>query len=179
MRRLLWFLLNMATVLSLLLSLAAVFLWIRSYYLSDGFTHTHLIASDGVPLRRLVDVDAYLGRLGIGVGYISVSLFDTIGEGIPNYPPPHIVWSHFGFRHHRLAYHAMNQILEMWYLDIPFWFLTLAFALLPARWLMKRFRTGPRSCNLCPTCGYDLRATPERCPECGTAAALRVTANGQ
>jgi hypothetical protein len=37
-------------------------------------------------------------------------------------------------------------------------------AIAQARWSENRRRA---RVGLCPQCGYDLRASPERCPECG------------
>lgn len=50
----------------------------------------------------------------------------------------------------------------------PHWFIILVAAMLPA-WLLRRaiLRRRWRSKGLCRQCGYDLRASPERCPECG------------
>ncbi|HSZ54997.1 MAG TPA: hypothetical protein VK797_05010 [Tepidisphaeraceae bacterium] len=53
---------------------------------------------------------------------------------------------------------------------VPCWPLVLAFLILPAYWLMIRLRNKKRE-HSCPNCGYDLRATPDRCPECGTPVA--------
>jgi hypothetical protein len=63
-------------------------------------------------------------------------------------------------------------------LVIPYWFPTFAGGLLPAvrarrigraRAKDRRLRAG-----LCVRCGYDLRATTGRCPECGTAVSVRT-----
>jgi hypothetical protein len=54
---------------------------------------------------------------------------------------------------------------------VPHWFLLMLMALLPVLCLLSRHRARRRSREgLCPSCGYDLRATPDRCPECGAVA---------
>jgi hypothetical protein len=60
----------------------------------------------------------------------------------------------------------------------PEWFLLLLTGIVPlTRYILvfRRGRTEHRIQNgLCLNCGYDLRATPERCPECGTVAEKSV-----
>ena len=56
-------------------------------------------------------------------------------------------------------------------LGFPLWSVVAATALLPAVWLLRaQSRRNRRRRQQCVNCGYDLRASPKRCPECGTAA---------
>ena len=84
------------------------------------------------------------------------------------YAPPQ--WMHLG-----LAL-GMSMRDELYggpttFVTIPYWLASLVPACVCGatvrRWRQQRRRS---RVGLCPVCGYDLRATPERCPECGRAA---------
>ena len=59
-------------------------------------------------------------------------------------------------------------------LRLPYWMLTLATGIVPGLWLRSWWSCygvrKRRHAGRCEMCGYDLRATPHRCPEYGTPA---------
>lgn len=73
------------------------------------------------------------------------------------------------------GYHPMSSyslpriewVLSGCYLFQSFWFLMLIDQRIVAA-ARKRSQAQKRNRGLCVACGYDLRATPDRCPECGT-----------
>ena len=60
---------------------------------------------------------------------------------------------------------------EQWV--VPKWFVLLVAACPVAGMTAARLWRRRGGSGLCAECGYDLRASPERCPECGTMAAAR------
>ena len=54
---------------------------------------------------------------------------------------------------------------------IPWWFVMVVALLGPLRWLSHHRRRRNDPAPRCPACGYDLRASPDACPECGEARA--------
>jgi hypothetical protein len=61
-----------------------------------------------------------------------------------------------------------------YHLILPHWMLLLMTLVLPVTAVIRRSRL-KRSTTLCASCGYDLRATPARCPECGTVPLTKGT----
>jgi hypothetical protein len=146
---------NTAAALSLALCVAACVLWVRSYWRYDsGIDGRVALASHRGHffwLRSFSTSDArdyYAGPVGE-----ADQTRDIIRKNAK--------WRLLGF--------SYTAVPDVGVLVTPSWFVAGLLAIVPAVWLRRR-RGVRRRCRLglCPTCGYDLRATPDRCPECGT-----------
>jgi len=59
---------------------------------------------------------------------------------------------------------------------VPAWFLVVCLGVFGGYvWRLSRARKSGQ--NTCERCDYDLRATPDRCPECGTVPAKQGNPN--
>jgi hypothetical protein len=167
-------LLNLLAALSLLLSLACAAAWVRSYWFIDQL----IVARGGVLFRAghergsfIVDwTDPWPGKQRIGPWMRH--------DRLPP-PPPDRGWDwgrlrQFGYvtRLGEVALQPQPVRVPEHVLWFPQWALVLALSVLPL-WVLGRgtarlVRNRSRAArHLCPACGYDLRATPGRCPECG------------
>jgi hypothetical protein len=63
----------------------------------------------------------------------------------------------------------------VWGIVLPYWLLEM-FMCIPLFMMIQteRRRMHRRRMGLCTACGYDLRATPGRCPECGTVRTVHA-----
>jgi hypothetical protein len=126
----------------------------HSPYLSRGTNGAHAPATTAQRAAYAAAFKAWEASLGAktdggaaGVGWRAApSMWITL-QGRP------VSMAHW----YALAVHT--SVLFALFMVIPSWWLVRTVPALRARRRSSR--------GLCPTCGYDCRATPERCPECG------------
>ena len=160
------------SVLSLLLCLATIALWVRSYWRSD-------VVSYVVDPNRWYAAMSLRGHIGLCCGQdspVERGFMYAASDGTNNLTL--LQWSRTVATRSRSGWFLGVGIVsgpsQFWGIGVPHWFLALLFAILPAVHLRAMIRSRrTRREGLCPKCGYDLRATPDQCPECGKVIADR------
>jgi hypothetical protein len=162
--------------------LATAVVWVRSYRNSETF---YTIEPDG----DVWAIDTFGGEISFWTGIAPPDAPPGSGHEHWDYPQTFTsiqqavidptgddLWLlGFGYttsRHFPLTYKVVPQrgyITHTRGVVIPYWFIALIAGIAPVRWVIRRMRAARNTvAGACPHCGYDLRASHDRCPECGT-----------
>jgi hypothetical protein len=155
-------------------------LWVRGYWFHDDIHYGAGQLVKGAEYQcRDVFFDSSQGRLyvwGVGVKSSRGPIRNVPAAGwqyqrevIDPANPPR--W--YGDDQRTLGIGYLNEFRSSGHhvvsVGAPSWQVFLVTTMLPAAWWFRRRRRfRVERAGLCASCGYDLRATPERCPECGT-----------
>ena len=162
-------LLNLLTALSLLLCVAVCALWVRS--------HEHPMRAKGRIGTHGYGIRSARGVVEVWRGWDPWDLMDSADP----YRPLDSVPGRLGVERAGWWEQAGGSI-ESRGLRFPHTLLALVASGLPLVRVAPRLaervrqRAATHRPGLCPSCGYDLRASPDRCPECGTQVSVTPTA---
>lgn len=149
-----------ASVLSLLLCMASIVAWVSSYSFATNWVY---VPQTSTPLPHLV-LWVFESRGRIWLGEMRFDFFP--GRWVERAESVDISAAHefIGFGYDKLG----EDRMPLRGIRVPYWFVALATGLIPGYWVARRFTRSRGKEGLCPACGYDLRASKDRCPECGT-----------
>ncbi len=146
--------------MSLLLCMATIVLGARSYWVAEWHQHYYVYDRDTL---RLWEVISDRGAL-----YVWTAPSKFVRKGNEIFPGV----GHFTFWGPPPAF-SFSTWPGGFSISFPHWLVVLVTLIVPIACLLQ-FRRRRRMARLgfCLTCGYDLRASAERCPECGTPIPL-------
>lgn len=194
--------LNAFAITSLLLCCAAGALWLRSYFHSDLVQCArHRPINNLTFVQDCHQFSSSNGGLAFGTGTVEFTCATAsesarvrrqsgyVFDGQYRLVFHEIPWKYYGgairakdklrFGFGYRSFHSPQPLQTGMSIVLPWPFLFLLFATLPALhvtlFFHNRRRARRRQSGLCSHCGYDLRASKDRCPECGTLATFATT----
>jgi hypothetical protein len=171
------------SALSLLLFVAVCVLWVRSYWVADHIQWTHRQMESAQYAERYFTLISDRGTFDVSLMVFLTQRRLVRQELIERYGGNGVAqWSYSGLAPEVVLrrsksrwwpdYDAVDHGSRQARLDrlraliVPYWRMAVLAAVCPSLWLVRSLRRRSRD-GRCPSCGYDLRATPDKCPECG------------
>ena len=163
------------SMLSLVLCVAAALLWVRSYWACDDLlfeSPTGFLCLSNMQGEVLIDGGQWLDDMDMRTVRSGIVRRKwRVKSGEPTQIGPVACGARL-FLELRIRLRTRNGTALARVSSrgpIPHWLAALLAAVLSALQLASHLQEPSALHGLCRCCGYDLRATPDRCPKCGTS----------